>query len=452
MKKSKIILILVKIIIVLGILIGISYAWWSAKVTQKTINKITSDCLRIEIEDIENSAINLEKAYPITDIEASHLKPYTFKIKNECNREVEYSVNLEIMESNNQLPTKFLNIDFNGEGKKSLIDYQMVEPSYKEDYSAIEARHLINGILNKKGEEKDSIVYTMKLWIDENVTIEDNIMNKEFIGKISILGAIPIKVKNTLIAANYSSFDTTTIGAFWDYKTKITKIVFEPTMQAKKNADYIFDVSEEQDGSVISYLVPNAEETDTYVLYIQFTEKLFAPENCTYLFAWFNKLEAIEGLEYFDTSNVINMEYMFAYNVSISNLDLSAFDTSNVSTMRNMFALNYELIQLNVSNWNTKKVKDIGWMFYKNRKLTSLDLNNWDTTNLETMDVIFYDCVNLIYLDISNFNNSSIISDREFAGLPSSAKIKVKNKEMKDWVLNTTSRPPLWTANNIIIV
>ncbi len=57
----------------------------------KWINKIASDCLKLTITD-ETEAIQLEKAYPLTDAETSMLSPYTFTITNICSFSSEYSV------------------------------------------------------------------------------------------------------------------------------------------------------------------------------------------------------------------------------------------------------------------------------------------------------------------------------------------------------------------------
>ena len=188
MNKKKKITLGAGIIGLVVLIVGVSYAWWTNTATQESINKITSDCLSLEIEDIDNSAINLEKAYPITDSEANLLKPYTFKISNVCNSNTEYSVNLEIMDlGESQLSSQYLSMDFNGEGKKRVNEYESVEPTYKKsDYTANEARALTTGVLRAK----ESITYTLKIWIDESVTINDPVMNKEFIGKISVTSSM----------------------------------------------------------------------------------------------------------------------------------------------------------------------------------------------------------------------------------------------------------------------
>ena len=184
MRKSnqKKIFIVIGIIVLLGIIVGVSYAWWSSRATQTTVNKISSDCLKIEIEDVNNSAISIEKAYPLTDEEAKELPPYTFKVKNTCSLGVTYDVNLEVMDVEDRLQSQYIAASFEERGKQILNTYPSVSPSYKEDYVAVEAYGLTSGTLGA-GESR---TYTIKLWIDESVTVEDDAMNKTFIGKISV--------------------------------------------------------------------------------------------------------------------------------------------------------------------------------------------------------------------------------------------------------------------------
>ncbi len=186
MKNNKKFLIAGGILILIGgILLGTSYGFWKIDKIQKLSNNLTVDCLNLELSDVTD-AINLEKARPISDVQAKSLKPYEFKITNTCSSTISYSVNLEVMEIENQLKSEYVAVSFNNEPKEILNTKQTVTPTYKgDDYTANEAYFLTNGEI-KGGEE---INYTIKLWIDENVTSIDS-MNKDFISKISISGEL----------------------------------------------------------------------------------------------------------------------------------------------------------------------------------------------------------------------------------------------------------------------
>ncbi len=87
--------------------------------------------------------------YPITDVEAKVLTPYTFTITNKCNTMLEYDVNLDIMENENRLNSEFIAIEFNGGEKRLLNTLSEVETSYVGvDYTPVEGRYLIYVIVN----------------------------------------------------------------------------------------------------------------------------------------------------------------------------------------------------------------------------------------------------------------------------------------------------------------
>ncbi len=258
----------------------------------------------------------------------------------------------------------------------------------------------------------------------------------------------PDKTGGTLMA--YSN-DT----AFWKHKTNITKVVFENTLTPHETSEeLIYDVSVAQDGSVMSYLVPNEEDTTKYTLYINSDGKVLANSSSVSLFDYFPNLQKIEHLEYLDTSNVVNMESMFSNCSSLTTLDLSSFDTSNVTNMSQMFLGCRNLTTLDLSNFNTINVTDMRSMFSYCGNLTSLDIGNFDTSNVTDMICMFQNCSSLTTLDISNFDISVEASTSAmFDSMPDNAIIKVKDKITQDWILALSSndRPETWTTNNVII-
>ena len=132
------------VLLVFLFVVGISYALWSTTVTQESINKITSDCLKIELKD-KTAAIQLENAYPLRDKEAKELVPYEFTIRNTCNSLIKYDVNLEIMDlGENQLATQYISVSIDNGGKKRLGEQESIDPTYKDStYTANEARSLL---------------------------------------------------------------------------------------------------------------------------------------------------------------------------------------------------------------------------------------------------------------------------------------------------------------------
>ncbi len=175
--KKKITIMVIGIIAAVGIIIGASYAWWNTRITQKGVNTIKSDCLKLSL--VDENPISLEKAYPLTDKEAEELTPYTFTIENVCNTSIVYDVNIEVLETEERLKSEYIALAFNGNKKRLLNAYPSTSPSLE---NGVESYGLASGSL--KG--KESISYSLKLWMDEHVTAEDDAMNKEFLSKIVV--------------------------------------------------------------------------------------------------------------------------------------------------------------------------------------------------------------------------------------------------------------------------
>ena len=133
------------------------------------------------------------------------------------------------------------------------------------------------------------------------------------------------------------------------------------------------------------------------------------PASCM---SWFSNMElySIIGIEYFNTSNVTDMDYMFSgvtmYDNSKS-IDFRYFDTSNVKHMNHMFE-DCGLKSLDLSSFNTSNVVGMAGMFSGCRELTSLDISSFNTSNVRNMEGMFYFCDNLKSLDISSFNTSNV--------------------------------------------
>ena len=106
MSKKKLWLIGCISILIL-VVVGVSYAYWSLTFIQNDNNVVMSDCF--EIEFLEGEAIHLNEAYPMSDIDGLKTTPYIFSIQNTCNLKAAYQVNLEeIIISNKRLDKPFL--------------------------------------------------------------------------------------------------------------------------------------------------------------------------------------------------------------------------------------------------------------------------------------------------------------------------------------------------------
>ena len=135
-----------------------------------------------------------------------------------------------------------------------------------------------------------------------------------------------------------------------------------------------------------------------------------APTDCGWMFEGKGRLRTINFGSGFNTSNVQDMEWMFAYCTQLTNINLTSFNTSNVTNMEYMFYDCESLTSLDLSNFNTSNVTKMSYMFVYCHNLTSLDLSNFNTSNVTNMSYMFENCHNLTSLNLSNFNTSSVTS------------------------------------------
>ena len=155
----------------------------------------------------------------------------------------------------------------------------------------------------------------------------------------------------------------------------------------------------------------------------------------------FNKSERkdFDGIEEWDTSNVENMAYMFAYmdynvlgqysmtefnsnlnNWNVSkvknmiymfacctyfNQPLNKWDVSNVENMSGMF-LGAKKFNQPLNNWNVSKVKDMSDMFH-NCEAFNKPLDKWDVSNVKDMSNMFNVALKFNQ-NINNWNVSNV--------------------------------------------
>ncbi|MBR1680076.1 MAG: hypothetical protein IJ704_05555, partial [Bacilli bacterium] len=152
---------------ILGILllIGASYAIWQLNFTQESSNVLSTACFSVTYTEQDN--ISLLNTYPMLDSEGKNLTPYQVTIKNNCSEYGAYQVNLEVLNTTT-LDSAFVKIMFDEQDSKLLNSYTAVEKTLSDATSAYK---MTTGYL-KPNEER---TYTLRLWLDENVTLEDHV-------------------------------------------------------------------------------------------------------------------------------------------------------------------------------------------------------------------------------------------------------------------------------------
>ena len=115
----------------------------------------------------------------------------------------------------------------------------------------------------------------------------------------------------------------------------------------------------------------------------------------------------------FETSNVVDMGWMFQDTTSVTSLDVSNFETSNVKNMEGMFYGQMSRT-LDVSSFDTSNVVNMNNMF-KNNRATKLDLSSFDTSNVTDMSAMFRES-RATTIDFSSFNTSNVTNMRYMFG------------------------------------
>jgi len=110
-----------------------------------------------------------------------------------------------------------------------------------------------------------------------------------------------------------------------------------------------------------------------------------------------------------DTENVMNMNSMFYYCYSLTELDLNNFNTENVMYMSYMFNMCSNLEKLDIKNFNTTNVTDMPYMFSGCSSLAELEFgDNFNTSNVTNMEGMFSKCSGLKNLKLNNFNTEKV--------------------------------------------
>lgn len=137
----------------------------------------------------------------------------------------------------------------------------------------------------------------------------------------------------------------------------------------------------------------------------------FNGTSLTSLFDGFAALTVINDIDKLNTSNVVEMNRVFADCSVLTTLDLRQWNTSNVTNMAMMFYHCSGLTSLRIGSWNTSNVTNQNQMFDGCSSLTQLNLASWNTAKVTSMTSMFQGCTQLvtIYVD-AGWNTDAVTS------------------------------------------
>ena len=155
---------------------------------QTEVNSLSSECFEMDFS--ENNAIKLSNVISILNSEGEKLKPYNVTIKNICDNDIKYQVNIETLNNEDKLADKYITAKVNYEENKVLTEYQEttgIIENHSKAYKVYEG-HL----------KKDQVMsIDVRMWMGEEVELYETvdgvkvdkskeIMNKEFQSKVTI--------------------------------------------------------------------------------------------------------------------------------------------------------------------------------------------------------------------------------------------------------------------------
>lgn len=155
-----------------------------------------------------------------------------------------------------------------------------------------------------------------------------------------------------------------------------------------------------------------------------FKGKLHLPINastCSFMFVDINVPEI--DLTEFDTTNVVNMDYMFSKADLGDSFSLGSITNTQANDAgRNILTLNTEAVtsmsgmfkdckvkHLDLSSLRTHNVTDFSDMFYNCDSLIDLNVDGFDTSNAEDFNGMFHGCNKLTQLNVKHFNANSVL-------------------------------------------
>ena len=316
--KNKIVLFLGIFTLIL-ISISFSYAYWRFTKMQEKINTATSGCFNIELTD-QKDEINLTNAYPITDEQGLKLKPFSFTIHNNCSIFAHYYVNLEALEGTT-LDSKWVATKVNSESITTLDKYATAKTTID---GSVNSHTIGEGYLGAD----DTVDYSVSFWMDEDATINDDVMNKVFKSKIVVVSE---PGNYDPVSAGYSKLGEAILANEYQTTPAIakTKIAAKQTVDVTNTAPVIKWIEKTGGTSTRNVIKPTADaigsvtqlsnlNANEQYMYIC-TTKSFNSENARYSLGNCS-LKDPTTLDYSgDTKYYYSAEYM-AYNQTNSKL------------------------------------------------------------------------------------------------------------------------------------
>ena len=412
-KAKKELVIIGLIVLMILALIGVSYAAFNYSATGTKLNSITTGAITMRYEESDN-IINIDNALPTKDSAGTtRLKEgeyFDFTISSEISGDI--NINYEISAKDvtvvegNEKKIDGSNIKLyltrlTDDGEEELMSPRVYsEESTTNSYTGRPSGEMSLYTSSMSSSERNR--YRLRMYVDEGYNPQGDGGNLKFAVKINVYGKDGLSMEDRMMrtAGSMAIFIPTDFHTD-EIREKATSIVTKGDTVIPEGVIESWDISEKQNGSVIAYIEDDGTDSGTYKVTIGGEGKIIANTDMSYYFAGFENCTTID-LSYLDTSFTTNMSDMFAVSpitratMKVKQIIFSDFfNTSQVTNMNEMFYGCTDLEGIDLSSFDTSKVETMTRMFHSCRALTKLDLTNFDTSNvIETLQMFDY-CDNL---------------------------------------------------------
>ena len=255
--------------------------------------------------------------------------------------------------------------------------------------------------LNQKIDQQCKLIEQLNQMMSQQNREKDNLNNQLYLQDELTVKSQSSYSRTAILMADSNSNPNATVFGSSIKRSEISAIYVKNTLEHVPSSAW--DVSAYRDGSVMAWTCM-ASDLVSYILYLAANGDIHANPDCSYLFANYTNLTAV-NFSHLKTDLVTNMKYMFSSCSSLRQLDISHWDVSRVTNMRSMFGHCKQLQVLDVSQWDVSNVTNMHDMFSSCKQLQVLDISRWDVSNVTNMDSMFFDC-----LIINQMNNGALSS------------------------------------------
>ena len=263
-KNKKKIKIYYSLLVTVLCIIGVSYAFFTLVLRQTDNNTVASrTCFNTTLTE-ETERVVLENAYPIVDSEGLKGTPFTFKLKNNCSSYIRIYITIDSEHRGNlgttYLDDNYIKVNISPKGTTSGQSIILGSKKLTELDNNRKGYIIINTGL-QANEEKS---YDLRLWMDENVTLEQG-LGKSWEGKIVVIGEASdgITLNEAILADNEVVEPLTIPGKEGNYHTLEDLQVQSVDMSSSKNYYVTYGDGWEANGTLFN-LTGVKVTNDTY--------------------------------------------------------------------------------------------------------------------------------------------------------------------------------------------